>query len=146
MSLVVPEVTSALFKATVVPSILSPLSEKIPISIPLDFASVANLKVISGTYTPSNDAKSIITGLDATTTPSFMIIICDGQLNINVNSHLSQIIVDLAVVKFSFLSFALDTINYIVGVDLQGATSAKSPMAQGVPVNYTIIYGQAAIT
>lgn len=144
MSLTTPAVNSAQFVAVVQPSVITPLTDTIPIALPMTFANVASLRSISGTYTPNNDTKNIATFLSAFS-PSFIIFICDAHVILDTdNSFLSG----LPVNKF-FMTTMVSTqggANPITTIYLNGMTSQNYPMEQGVPVSYTLIVGQADIT
>lgn len=146
MALKQASVQNCSFVATVNPSIVAPGVESLPLNIPLNFSSVANVQVYTGTFTPANDQLTVFTGLLVGAAPNFIIVLCDAQLNLIVeNSNAANFINNYPVKRFGFFSSVIDATSFIQQLQLNGLAAGNSPMPQGVPVNYTIITGQAVI-
>lgn len=143
MPLALPGVTGAKFVAVVKPTILSPMAMVLPITVPFDFSNVANLQVISGSYSPNNDEHVIVTGIPQAASPNFYIFLCDG---LAVFGDQGYEWMEMPVTKFSMGTFAVETAPYFIrGFVLNGRTNFTLPMAQGTPVNFTLVFGQATI-
>lgn len=140
-----PAITAAQLLMTVNQSNIAPLVDSLPIKLPINFAGVANLQVISGTYTPANDAKTLAT-FNSGNAPNFIVLICDGQLNLNTQHLLVNGLQNLPVQKVLFWAGTPAPDNYINAIFITGQTNQHPEMAQGVAVNYTLIVGQATLT
>lgn len=144
MAAIAPAVTGVTFKATVTEQTTSPIVDITNINIPINFADAANVKVISGQYTPANDTHSIIGGLGLFS-PNFYIFLCDQPVVLSTdNSFLASEPIN----RFAMSTFVplVDGENPIGSFVLNGQTAEPYPMQQGVLVNYTLIIGQAVIT
>lgn len=148
MTLIPATITNALLSMNVNPATVSPLTEALVVKEPINFAGIANLQVINGTFTPANNVFPLKPGgFDATNTPNFIIVICDAQLNIIVSGSIVDYVPFLPVQKVAVIMTPQLAGNYVSSVNLSGSTNpAAIAMAQGTPVNYTIIYGQATIS
>lgn len=144
MSLTAPSLTKVSFSALAVVPAISPLAETFPIAVPLKFDSLANLQVISGTYTPANDIFNIVTGL-ASKGINFYILITDGPA---VFGDKSFQLVETPMNKLlvAMMPPPQPGQYFIDGFSFCGLTNFRNPMAQGVPVNYTLVLGTAVIT
>lgn len=142
--LTIPTLLNGLFTLTANPATLSPLQTTLPIKLPVTFNGVTNLQILTGTYTPSNDTKTIVTGLSGVS-PNFLLFMCDGPAVLSSDNSM------LALVPINKLFTA--TLSPIVGggspinaLVLSGLTANPYPMVQGQALNYTLVYGQAAIS
>lgn len=137
-------ISKAIFSAVIVAPTLAPLVETLPFSVPFSFASVANLKIVAGTFTPANDIHTIVTGLSATP-PNFVILLVDAMA---VFGDQAFRFIETPVGKFLMLTIPTpDTGQPVInGWVLNGQAGFTNPMVQGSPVNYMLITGQAAIT
>lgn len=140
-------ITKCVFTATINLGGVVPISESILLSLPLTFASAKNIQVLNGQYTPNNDYLYLANGFAADKAPNFFFLLCDSPISItctfprNNASHAHN--------RFGFLSWADDPVNTITSMFIDGRVSPNpgvSTMAQGVPVNYTFVFGQAAIS
>lgn len=144
MSLTAPAVNNAQFVAVVQPSVITPLTDTIPVALPITFANVTNLRSITGTYTPNNDTHTIANFTSATS-PNFFIFICDAPVILDTdNSFLSG----MPCNKFGVFTLVpiADGADPITQIYMNGMTAQNYPMQQGVAVNFTLIVGQATIT
>lgn len=144
MSLTTPSVKNAQFVAVVTAAILTPLSDTVPVVVPFNFDNVANLKVVTGSYTPANDEHIIIAGLTSIS-PNFFIFLCDG---LSVFADDATEYYEVPITKFLFATMPplVGGSIPIDGFKLIGSLSVPHPMPQGVSVNYTLILGQAVVT
>lgn len=141
-------ISKAAFQAVISQSCLAPFTDSMQIAYPIGFNNVRNLTKFFGTYTPNDDYRYLVQGATLDTSPNFMIVMADKQINFTMSSsHFgNQIIAGLAVIKFGFFSWLTDPDNFIQGIFIEGRVARDSKMPQGVPVNYTIIAGTADIT
>jgi hypothetical protein len=117
----------------------------LPVKVPLSFAGVSNISVLTGTYTPNDDYRYLIQSPIAA--PNFIAVLCDGQLTLT--STFMKSLACYAVMRFGFFSWVMDPANLLTGLFIDGRTGpnpGNTPMPQGVPVNYTLISGQATIS
>lgn len=148
MTLIPATITNALLSMNVNPATVSPLTEALTVREPINFGSVANLQVINGTFTPANNVLPLQPGgFNATNAPNFIIVICDAQLNITISGSSVDYVPVLPVQKVAVIMTPQLAGNYVSTVQLSGSTApAAVAMAQGTPVNYTVIMGQATIS
>ena len=115
--------------------------------IPLNFSNVSNIKQFNGSYVPSNDYVMLASGLLVSNTFNFIIALCDSQLDLTLSFQKSGF--SLALQKFAFQAWALDPLNFVSSIFIDGRTSpnpGNTPMPQGVAVNYSIITGQGTVS
>lgn len=144
MSVTPGKIEAAMFTATITESTVAPVSAAQQFMIPLTFSSVANLQTFNGNYTPANDYKYIFQNLPLALAPSFIMVLCDGQLN--VTRAYTGSTNSVAVQRFKFCSWMTDPANYLTSCYLEGRLGQPTPMPQGQKVSYTIIVGQATLS
>lgn len=149
MALTEAKVDNLKVTATIRPQVVSPLSDTIPINVGALFENVANLRSITGSFTPANDTK-IIAAIPAGASPNFIFLLVDNKVLVQTYAVSGQIkyFSSAPVSKILMLTMpptegSGDPFLYIV---LDGRSVMDYAMAQGVLVNYTLIYGQATIT
>lgn len=146
MSLRPAAISKAVFTAIIDGETILPATSRDVLNIPINFANVVDLRKFTGTYTPNDDTKNLING-DATFAPNFLLVSCDGQLNLDVlDAQYTRPIVFLPVIKFAFISLASIPGSPISNLWLEGRLISPLPMPQNVPVNYTIFAGRADIS
>lgn len=144
MSARVQSVVNASFQGLFTFQDVVPLSDKWDCSLPFNFANVANMEKFDGTYTPNNDTFNIVHGLVAKGfSPNFFIFICDG---VAVFGDSAFRYLHVPINRFVFSTIPPFGQNLVDGFSLDGQTGFNNPMVQNVPINYTLLFGQAAIT
>jgi hypothetical protein len=147
MSLSTPAITNAQLKMTVSAPSVAPLSDTLAVALPLAFSSVSSLKVLSGTFTPANNAVTLATFASSGVSPNFVILMTDGQVNLTLSGSAADYLVDSPMNKLFFFITPQLGGDYISQIVFNGLSSPASvAMPQGVAVNYTLIYGQATIS
>lgn len=144
MTLSSGSISKALFSAIIIAPTLAPLIETLPFSVPFSFASVANLKILAGTFTPANDIHTIVTGLSVAP-PNFVILLVDAMA---VFGDAAFRFIEVPVSKFFMTTIPTPDMGQpaVNGWVLNGQAGFTNPMVQGSPVNYMLITGQATIT
>ena len=145
MSLTSPTITSASFNMTVNPSVVTPLNSILSTPVPINFNSVANLQIFSGTFTPANNILNIATSIQLASAPNFVVLICDAQLNLTVKSGANILINSVPVNKIQVITLTPSSTYNVTDILFDGTTAALQPMTQSVAVDYTVIVGQAVI-
>lgn len=142
--LTTPTILSGLITLTANTATLSPLQTTLPVRLPVTFRGVANLQIITGSFTPANDTQTIVSGLSAVS-PNFIFFVCDGLANLSSDNGMLAL---LPVNKCTLLT--LDDMsagaNPIDSLILDGTAANPYPMVQATALNYTIIVGQATIS
>jgi len=146
MSLTSASIQGFLLSLVANPQVVSPFTDSVPGSIPLNFANIEGLHVRAGTYTPNNDTITISAFTDPALAPNFILLLVDGQVNMTLQTAATNIMNVLPVSKLIAFSVLAPATNYINAIMLDGRTNVQNPMAQNVPVNYTMIYCNATIT
>lgn len=142
--LTTPAVLNALLSLVANPATLAPLQTTLPVKLPVNFASVAGLQIITGTYTPGNDTKTIVTALSAIS-PNFLVFMCDGIANLSSDNGMLAL-VPVNKLFMQTLTSIVGGTNPINALTLSGLLANPYPMIQGQALNYTLILGQALIT
>jgi hypothetical protein len=145
MTINAASITKSSFNATIINGTVSPLVSSTPVNLPLVFKDVKNIREFNGSFTPNNDYKYIFQNLTFEDAPTFIIIICDGHMNVTINHSNTNSKIQ-SVKRFSFISVVEDPLNFIQNFYLEGRTSSPSPMTQGETVNYTIFIGQGDLS
>lgn len=124
---------------------VSPLNLTMPTKVPVTFSGVQNLNVLTGTFTPANNQKTIVSGLASSIAPNFIFLLVDQPIVFSADNNMlseaaiSQLLFmccpDIASGGNPWSSFTID-----------GRTNVPYPMQQGTAVNYTFLYGQATIS
>lgn len=142
--LTLPTVLNGLVSLTANPATLSPFQTSLPVKMPINFGSVANLQVLTGSYTPVNNTQTVATGLSGLS-PNFLLFICDGLVNLSTDNGFLTLV---PIIKcfFQTLSPIVGGANPINTFTLSGLSANPYPMVQNTTVNYTLVYGQAQIT
>jgi hypothetical protein len=146
MSLSVPSIQNALVSMNVNPAVVNPLLENLPISLPIYFNNVANMQVLSGSFTPANNTMSLASAIPSLNAPNFVMLVTDGQVNLTVKSGVTILANSSPVMKCYINSMAQNSTYNITDILLDGTTTASTPMPQGVLVNWTLIYCQSMIS
>lgn len=141
-----PNLAGFLISGSVLPSTLNPLQESLPIKLPINFADITNVQVITGTYTPNNDAAILAEFSSAAQAPNFVLLMVDGQANVDMQTAGFDIVHYAPISKVLLLTSEVFTSDYITQISINGSTSLQNPMPQGTPVNYTLVFGQAQIS
>lgn len=147
MALSQPSISGVQFQARISQQILSPFADNRNIVLPLTFSGVQNLQVLSGSYSPNNDYLMLLSGLTAQTSPNFIFVLCDSQLNLTCEFQKSNF--NIPIQRMGFFSFVKDPGNFIASMFMDGRLTpnpGNSPMPQGQPVNYTLVVAQAVIS
>ena len=146
MALTAPSIQQANLSMNISPSVITPLLESIPVNLPINFTSMVNLEVLSGSYTPNNDTLSLASSIPTPSAPNFLLLICDKQLNLTVKSGANVLVAQNPVFKVFFSTLVGSNGYAITDILFDGQTSDLNPMPQHVLVNYTLVYGQATIS
>jgi hypothetical protein len=146
MSLTAPAISNASVVMEVLPAILNPIAQDSNINIPMFFNSVANLELISGSFTPNNNILNVVSAIPNSSAPNFIMLITDGQANLTINSGPTVLVNSNPVMKVYVNCMNKNSTYNITDIILDGTTSAVTPMAQNVQVNYTLVYCQADIS
>jgi hypothetical protein len=129
------------------PALVTPLLETANFNIPVTFTGLTQINSVNGTYTPANDSP-VIHLFTAGDQPNWMLIVSDAQLNINLINGLANIINQLPVSKVAFLTSLAPTVTNYTALQFYGAIASNlvAPMAQAVPVNYAIYWGNGIVS
>lgn len=146
MSLQLPSVSICQFIMSFNPQLVSPLLETANFQIPVSFSGETFINGVTGTYTPADDAPVIITF--GAQQPTWLLVVCDKQLNVSLLTGVSDILNQLPVSKVMFISSMLPTANNYTTLNFYGgiASNNVTPMPQGVAVNYSIYWGDGTLS
>lgn len=141
-------ITNSWFMATIQQAMVDPIQVISPFKIPIQFSNVMCLKVVSDSYTPNNDYRYVFQSITQTESPNFLMFICDGPVNITFGNDRGFIASQIHVNRIYVHTMPQSSDDYIKYLYLEGriGNGFVDPMAQNVPVNYTIVYGQAQIS
>lgn len=111
------------------------------------FQNVQNSITKVGTYTPNNDYLYLSYNTPAPQAPNFVLLFCSATINLTIQAGGGYMCSALPVYKVYSLLMPLGSTYLINGIYFEGRTSSISPfpMAQGVPVDYAFMAGQATI-
>ena len=140
-----PAKISASFNAILRDGMVSPLTEQIVAKLDLRFNNLDGVRIFNGKFTANNNYRYIFQNLTALDAPTFIIVVCDGRINLVVGNtgggSMSQ-----SVRRFFFIATDEDAMNFIQNLFIDGRTSSPSAMVQNEEVNYTIIMGKASVS
>lgn len=127
-------------------------------SIPTSFfnltptiSDITSFSKFKGSYTPTNDMLTIVSGLTVETAPNFLMIFCDAPLVVTaVDSNTEPFLTCVPVTDFIYLPLPANPPENagvpLVNLILEGRTSAARFMQQGFTVNYIILMGQGTVS
>lgn len=145
MTKVAGVISQALFQANIKLDTVAPLADVFNLRHPLNFEQVSNVEVINGTFVTENNYLYLFQGLANVNAPEWMIIVCDGQMNLVAAKSQSGAFFSMPVNRFSFLSWQGDAFDFLSSIYIDGRTSSPIPMSQGATINYTIIMGRGRL-
>lgn len=134
----------ASFNAVLKNGTVSPITEQIVANLNLYFNGLEAVRVFNGKFCALNNYRYVFQGLTALDAPTFIIILCDGRMNLVVANTGGGAMAQ-SVRRFFFLATDEDAMNFIQSLFIDGRTSSPSPMVQNEEVNYTIIIGKASV-
>lgn len=143
MTWIPPMITGAQFKASVNPGTVSPLQEALAIVLPLNFGNLSYVNIFRGAFTPANDYLYLFQNLPVAQAPNFLIVTSDGLFNLS-RAYNGGTQPD-SISRFQFQSWPIDPNYFLASAYIEGRTNVPFPMAQGVPVHYTVVVGRADI-
>ena len=147
MTLIPPTITGVSFVGTFNPQTLSPLTEGAPLVLPFSFSSVANLKILQGSFLPANNIIYPFEDIDSSIAPNFLIILCDSTLKITMETDsVSAIPINSLDVSKFFMWVSPTGSPTPFSLWIDGRIGVLYPMDQTITANYQLIYGQATIT
>lgn len=144
MSTTAPSITAASFNALVQLGAPYPLSQEFQYNLPINFSNLANIQAVNGTWSPNNDYIYLLNSIPFAMAPNFLICTSTTQLNLNIVFTGASNLVTIE--RFMFLSPLSSSNNFIQSIYIEGRTNVLQPMAQGTPVTYSLIAGQATIS
>lgn len=112
----------------------------------MTFSSISQIQTFSGTFTPSDSYLYLAQGMTISNAPNFLIVSCHGQLDMTLSFQKNAMA--MPVMSVGFFSWILDPSNLVTGIYIDGRIApnpGNTPMPQGLPVDYTVIIGQATI-
>lgn len=114
------------------------------ISVPVSLDDLSDVQILTGTFTPNNDAQTIAY-FTLANAPTFILFVCDGPA---VIFDATGSIDNVPVAKVFLWTIPPNSLSnaFPSQLGLNGSTGVTIPMAQGVPVNWTIICGKATIS
>lgn len=136
-----------LSQVTVTPSTYPGTQHPFSFSASPTFTNVKNTVVKMGTYTPNDDYLYLAQSIAADVAPNFILLFCSSVLNLTIAAGGGYMCSALPIHKVYTLLMPPKT-NYLVnGIYIEGrlANIAPAPMAQGVPVDYAFMAGQATL-
>jgi hypothetical protein len=146
MTQTIPAITKLMLSGQINPAILSPLSEAILVNTQFNFQNITVLNVVTGTYTPANDTKTIYT-FGGTEEPNFLLVFVDQPSVLQMNhSTAGEVINNLPFTKVLMLPMPSLASGDWETLVLNGATAGIAPMQQAVMMNYTVVACTGLVT
>lgn len=123
------------------------LAAKIPISQKVIFSNVTNPQTRTGSFTPNNDYLYLAQNIPADKSPNFFYLICTGQCNITMAGPQGYTMQANPILKSMLWLIPKTNTFPITGIYIEGRTAnIPMPMAQGAPIDYYCLYGQADLS
>lgn len=128
------------------PPISNPLQEQIIANLPFNFQNITVLNVVTGSYTPANDTKTIYS-FGASEKPNFLLVTVDQQAVLEMTHSAADAPINSLPFKKTIVIAIPDLVTGTwEALILNGATAGICPMVQGVAMNYTVIAVTGQVT